>query len=218
MRRKSGSPRRWPRSRAARDQQARRPSAAADAAAELRAAATEPRVARFYEARGWAPAWTTRAAALTPRSARPSGTGSTRRPSSAAVARRRAPAARDAALSHAALAYAEALARGRTDPARLHDALHACRAPIPTSPPASPARSQRRPRRLAGRPRPAGRGISALSEAYVEAAGRSPRRRAGRRRRWSSAPARWRSISSGGAGSSARRRRPGSTSTPAPRR
>ena len=90
------------------------------AAVALRAAATDPRAARFYEARSWRTAWTRQSeealiraigaadqhgldkgAFLTP--VQQAGTG----------------AAHDAALSLAALSYAEALARGRTDPARI---------------------------------------------------------------------------------------------------
>jgi L,D-transpeptidase YcbB len=92
-----------------------------EATAELRAAATGEQAKRFYQARGWALAWTGEGSAraledaigeaerhgLDPESLRPR------------IANGASPAARDAALTQAALTYAEALARGRTDPARL---------------------------------------------------------------------------------------------------
>jgi murein L,D-transpeptidase YcbB/YkuD len=96
--------------------------AAAEADADLRHAVSDPRVARFYEGRGWQSAWTRESegalvaaigdaerhaldkdAFLGPIQQAPSG------------------AAHDAALSLAAISYAEALARGRIDPARLRD-------------------------------------------------------------------------------------------------
>ncbi len=94
---------------------------AADAVAELRAAAADPGVARFYAARGWRTAWSDESAAaleaaigqaeqhgLDPAAFRPR------------IADGASPAERDSALTKAALAYAGALARGRADPARLH--------------------------------------------------------------------------------------------------
>ncbi|HEV2816865.1 MAG TPA: L,D-transpeptidase family protein [Allosphingosinicella sp.] len=101
-------------------QQQQQNAQAPDGAAELRAAASDPRVAGFYRARGWRTAWTRESeAALT------AAIGEAERhaldpaaflgPVRAAAS----PAARDAALSLAALTYAEALARGRTDPARI---------------------------------------------------------------------------------------------------
>ncbi len=93
---------------------------AADAAAALRAAAQDPKVARFYEARGWRTAWTEESAAaldaaigdaerhgLDPAGLRPR------------IEDNASSAQRDAARTQAALIYAEALARGRADPARL---------------------------------------------------------------------------------------------------
>ena len=86
----------------------------------LRAAANDPRLQRFYEARGWRPAWDGEAGQrLTEAIA-----GATRHGLEAAAFLGEIPeggdaAAREAALSRAALAYAEALARGRTDPTRL---------------------------------------------------------------------------------------------------
>lgn len=89
-------------------------------AAELRTAARDPRVRQFYEARSWATAWTDQSAerlgaaigdaerhGLDPEALQPR------------IANGASPAARDSALTLAALTYADALARGRTDPARL---------------------------------------------------------------------------------------------------
>lgn len=91
-------------------------------AEDLRAAATDPRLVQFYEARGWQPAWTEdRAHVLV------AAVGGAARHALdpnvflEAAARSDAPAAREAGLSLAALSYAEALARGRVDPERLRD-------------------------------------------------------------------------------------------------
>lgn len=87
---------------------------------ELRAAATDPRLVRFYEARGWQPAWDedtahalVEAIGEAPHHALDPNTFLRE------ASRSEAPAAREAGLSLAALAYAEALARGRVDPKRL---------------------------------------------------------------------------------------------------
>jgi murein L,D-transpeptidase YcbB/YkuD len=95
--------------------------AAPDVGTALHAAATDPRAAHFYEARGWRTAWT------------PAGEAELRRALGNAgahgldpdafltpLARAPAGAAHDAALSVAALNYAGALAHGLTDPARIH--------------------------------------------------------------------------------------------------
>ena len=88
--------------------------------AELRAAVSDPRLVRFYEARGWQPAWNegtarglVEAIRQAPRHALD--------PSAflGEASRSDAPAAREAGLSLAALTYAEALSRGRVDPERL---------------------------------------------------------------------------------------------------
>ena len=90
---------------------------------QLRAAVTDERVRRFYEARQWRPAWNEAAAgelmaainedaprhALAREQLLPQG------------AERAEPAAREAAMSLAAINFAEALARGRTDPARIFE-------------------------------------------------------------------------------------------------
>jgi len=90
--------------------------------AGLRAAAKDARVLRFYEAREWRTAWTDEQ-----RAALESAIGGAEQhgldPDMFAprIANGADPAARDAAFSLAALGYAEALARGRADPARLRD-------------------------------------------------------------------------------------------------
>jgi len=94
--------------------------AAPDAAAELRAAATDQRVARFYRSRAWRTAWTRESeAALTAAIGEAGRHALDADAFLAPIRAARAPAAHDAALSLAALTYAEALARGRTDPARI---------------------------------------------------------------------------------------------------
>lgn len=96
------------------------PQAPAVEAGALRAAATDPRVTRFYEAREWRPAWTPEAeAALRAAIGGADRHGLDKQDYLGPLARTRTPEAREAALSLAALAYAEALARGRADPAKL---------------------------------------------------------------------------------------------------
>ena len=97
------------------------PQAPAVEASALQAAVRDPRVRRFYAARQWRPAWTREAedslrAALDRADRHGLKPDEFRRPLAAA----REGAAREAALSLAALSYAEALARGRTDPTRLN--------------------------------------------------------------------------------------------------
>ena len=94
----------------------------AGAATELRAAADDPQLTRFYEARGWRTAWTDESGAAldaaindAPRHGLDPATLRPRIPNGASAAQQ------DAARTRAALAYAEALARGRTDPSRLRD-------------------------------------------------------------------------------------------------
>src|SRR5262245_41342398 len=96
------------------------PQAPAVEASALQSAVRDPRVRRFYEAREWRPAWTTEAeaslnAALNEADRHGLKPDDYRRP----LANAREGAAREAALSLAAFSYAEALARGRTDPTRL---------------------------------------------------------------------------------------------------
>jgi murein L,D-transpeptidase YcbB/YkuD len=99
--------------------------AAPAGAAELRAAARDPRVIRLYEARGWRVAWTAPSeAALRAAIGDAERHGLDKSAFLAPVDAAGTPAARDAALSLAALVYAEALARGRTDPARIRAPYH----------------------------------------------------------------------------------------------
>jgi murein L,D-transpeptidase YcbB/YkuD len=96
------------------------PQAPAVETAPLQAAVTDPRVRRFYEARQWRPAWTVEAeASLAAALGEADRQGLRPDDFRAPLARAREGAAREAALSLAALNYAEALARGRTDPTRL---------------------------------------------------------------------------------------------------
>ena len=96
------------------------PQAPAVEASALQAAVHDARVRRFYEARQWRPAWTAEAeaslnAALNGAVRHGLDPDEYRRP----LANAREGAAREAALSLAALSYAEALARGKTDPTQL---------------------------------------------------------------------------------------------------
>ena len=94
---------------------------AADAqAAALRAGATDPRVAHFYEAHGWHTAWTPQTEADLLRAIGAADQhGLDKSAFLGPVQQTHSAGAHDAALSLAALSYAEALARGRTDPTRL---------------------------------------------------------------------------------------------------
>jgi murein L,D-transpeptidase YcbB/YkuD len=95
---------------------------AAEANADLRSAVSDPRVARFYEARGWQTAWTRESeAALTAAIGEAERHALDHDAFLGPIRQAPAGAARDAALSLAAISYAEALARGKTDPARLRD-------------------------------------------------------------------------------------------------
>jgi L,D-transpeptidase YcbB len=100
----------------------------ADAAApqvsaeELRAAVSDERVRRFYEARQWRPAWSgeqEQALVAALRGANRHGLDPRRY--LGAVEGASGAAAREAALSLAAIGFADVLARGQTDPARLHE-------------------------------------------------------------------------------------------------
>lgn len=89
---------------------------------ELRAAVEDERVRRFYEARQWRPAWNREQEQALVAALRDSTRhGLDSRRYLRGVEGASAGAAREAALSLAALTYAEALARGQADPARLHE-------------------------------------------------------------------------------------------------
>jgi len=105
------------------DQQSAAPSGPAaqpDAQSELRAAATDPRLVPFYEARGWRTAWTPQTEAELVRAiGGAEAHGLDKGAFLGPIQQARSAGAHDAALSLAALAYAGALARGLTDPARI---------------------------------------------------------------------------------------------------
>jgi len=92
------------------------------AAEELRSAVSDARAQRFYEARGWQAAWSEQQG-----EALKAAIGEARRHGLDArrylreVNEAQSPAAREAALTTAALAYADALARGQTDPKQLNE-------------------------------------------------------------------------------------------------
>ena len=88
----------------------------------LREAVSDERSRSFYEARQWQPAWTEETAEALVQAI----DGATRHGLNkdhflAEAARSEEPASREAALTLAALAYADALARGRVDPERIRD-------------------------------------------------------------------------------------------------
>ncbi len=88
----------------------------------LREAVTDERARRFYEARQWQPAWSEETAeALVQAIGGAANHGLNKELFLADAAQAEEPAAREAALTLAALAYAEALARGRVDPERVRD-------------------------------------------------------------------------------------------------
>jgi len=90
-------------------------------AEELRAAATDPRVQAFYEARQWRPAWNTANARIMLEElegAQKHGLDPTEFVGIIQAAEGRAE--RDAELTLAALAYAQALAHGTVDPTEIH--------------------------------------------------------------------------------------------------
>jgi len=91
-------------------------------AEELRAAVSDERVRRFYEARQWRAAWNGEQEQALVAALRDSARhGLDPRRYLGEVNGASAGAAREAALSKAALVYADTLARGQTDPVRLHE-------------------------------------------------------------------------------------------------
>jgi murein L,D-transpeptidase YcbB/YkuD len=92
------------------------------AATDMRAAASDPRLAAFYESRNWQPAWNVESArALIAAIGDAQRHALDRDTYLDPIKSARGVAAHDAALSLAALTYAEALARGRTDPSRIRE-------------------------------------------------------------------------------------------------
>jgi murein L,D-transpeptidase YcbB/YkuD len=96
------------------------PEVPAVEASALQGAVRDPRVRRFYEARQWRPAWSNEAEASLNAALNGADRHGLRADEfRAPLARAREGAAREAALSLAAITYADALARGRTDPSQL---------------------------------------------------------------------------------------------------
>lgn len=91
-------------------------------AENLRASVSDERVQRFYEARGWQAAWSgEQERALTVALGEANRHGLDPRRWLREVQGASGPAAREAALTKAALDYGEALARGLADPRRIHE-------------------------------------------------------------------------------------------------
>ena len=95
------------------------PQAPAVEASALQGAVRDPRVRRFYEARQWRPAWTNEVEASLNAAIGAADRHGLKPDDFRAPATAREGAAREAALSLAAITYAEALGRGKTDPTRL---------------------------------------------------------------------------------------------------
>ena len=94
----------------------------------LRQAVTDPGARAFYEARQWQPAWDSeKAEALLQVINGSVRHGLTKDMFLAELSRNAEPAAREAALTAAALRYAEALARGVVDPKRIRDVYEVAR-------------------------------------------------------------------------------------------
>ena len=92
------------------------------AAADLQRAVQDPRVRRFYEARSWRAAWSGESEqALVAALREAPRHGLDARRYLAEIERASGPAAREAALTLAAVNYGEALARGQADPSRLFE-------------------------------------------------------------------------------------------------
>jgi len=148
------------------------------AAAELQSAARDERVRRCYEARQWRAAWGAEAQQALIGALRESGRhGLDPRRFLGPVEAATAPAAKEAALTLAALDLAEILARGQTDPSRLFEVYTLPRpeANVVTGL-AQAAEQGNAPQWLAGLA-PQDEEYRALSEAYVrysEAASREP--------------------------------------------
>ncbi len=99
-------------------------------AAALRAAVTDERVKRFYEARQWQPAWNEASARNLVEALGGAGRhGLDRNLYLGPIERADSPAAREAAMSLAAIDYGEALAHGRADPRRIEQVYTLARPP-----------------------------------------------------------------------------------------
>ncbi|HET9429203.1 MAG TPA: L,D-transpeptidase family protein [Allosphingosinicella sp.] len=94
----------------------------------LREAVTDERARTFYEARQWQPVWNAETAeALVQAISGANRHGLNKDLFLADAARAQEPAAREAALTLAALAYADALAKGRVDPEQIRDVYEIAR-------------------------------------------------------------------------------------------
>lgn len=96
--------------------------------AQLREAVSDPAARRFYEARQWQAAWNSESAeALVQAIDNAVRHGLTKDMFLAEVGSRAEPAAREAALTNAALRYADALARGVVDPTKISEVYEVAR-------------------------------------------------------------------------------------------
>ena len=97
-------------------------AAPGDPAAALHAAAADPRLAHFYQSQNWHTVWTPQTEADLMRALDTAEQHALDKDAFVRpIAAAREPAAHDAALTMAALTFAEALAHGRTDPTRIHE-------------------------------------------------------------------------------------------------
>jgi murein L,D-transpeptidase YcbB/YkuD len=139
--------------------------------AALRAtAAADPRAVRFYEARGWRTAWTPAAEAeLVQAIGAAEQHGLDKAAFLPPIREAVSAGAHDAALSLAALAYGEALARGVSDPARIHRPYNVPRPNPDLATGLAGALDQRRLGAWLAGLAPQDDEYRALSRAYVEA-------------------------------------------------
>ncbi|MEA3001145.1 MAG: L,D-transpeptidase YcbB [Sphingomonadales bacterium] len=143
-------------------------------AADLKAAVTDPRVKRFYEARGWAPVWNealvkdlTGAFADAERHAL-QGAAYVRE-----VKQGSTPAEREAALTLNALDYADALANGAVDPRKVFDPYTVERGKVDVATGLQQAVQGGKVREWLASLAPQDEEYRALSDAYMRYAGRA---------------------------------------------
>ncbi len=137
--------------------------------ADLRTAVSDQKVRQFYESRDWRPAWTGESAALLSSALDGAGRHGLRRDmfldSKSATG---GAASREAALTKAALSYAEALATGMTDPAKIRDIYTIDRAKADVVPGLAKAVEAGNVGEWLNGLAPQDAGYRALSEAYVK--------------------------------------------------
>ena len=137
--------------------------------AQLRAAVSDERARRFYESRGWRPAWTGDGGALLSSALDGAERHGLHRSMFLTAASETGTAAqREAALTRAAIAYAEALATGRTDPAKVRDLYTIARPEADVVPGLAKAVEAGNLAEWLNGLAPQGAGYRALSEAYVD--------------------------------------------------